>query len=82
MGPEQHHVAPLIFNLEDAADEGMPLQKGSPEYQEVLQQVTRALADVLQDIADDNSSRADYTQDPSVIPCCNPYQTTCRCQPV
>ncbi|XP_034361550.1 arylsulfatase G isoform X1 [Arvicanthis niloticus] len=82
VGPEQHHVPPLIFNLEDDVAEAVPLQKGSPEYQEVLPKVTRVLADVLQDIADDNSSRADYTQDPSVTPCCNPYQITCRCQPV
>lgn len=80
VGPEQHHVSPLIFNLEDDTAEGVPLQQGSPEYQEVLPQVARALADVLRDIAADNSSRADYTQDPSVTPCCNPYQTTCRCQ--
>lgn len=81
VGPEQHHVSPLIFNLEDDAAESSPLQKGSPEYQELLPKVTRVLADVLQDIADDNSSRADYTQDPSVTPCCNPHQITCRCQP-
>lgn len=79
-GPEQRHVSPLIFNLEDDAAEAVPLQRGSPEYQAVLPKVTDVLADVLRDIADDNISRADYSQDPSVTPCCNPYQISCRCQ--
>ncbi|GAB1297006.1 Arylsulfatase G [Apodemus speciosus] len=81
VGREQHHAPPLIFNVEDDAAEGVPLQKGSPKYQEVLPKVTRLLAHVLRDISDDNSSRADYTQDPSVMPCCNPHQIACRCQP-
>ncbi|XP_007639230.1 arylsulfatase G isoform X8 [Cricetulus griseus] len=81
-GPEQLHASPLIFNLEDDAAEAAPLQRGSPEYQAVLPKVTRVLADVLQDIADDNSSRADYSQDPSVTPCCSPSQIACRCQTV
>ncbi|XP_059128018.1 arylsulfatase G [Peromyscus eremicus] len=82
MGPEQHHTSPLIFNLEDDAAEAVPLQRGSSEYQAVLPKITRILADVLLDIAHDNSSQADYTQDPSVIPCCDPYQIACRCQTV
>lgn len=80
MGPEQHHASPLIFNLEDDVTEAVPLQRGSPEYQAVLPKVTRVLADVLLDIAHDNSSQADYTQDPPVTPCCDPYQIACRCQ--
>ncbi|XP_021511396.1 arylsulfatase G isoform X2 [Meriones unguiculatus] len=79
-GPEQHHTFPLIFNLEDDAAEAVPLQRGSPEYQAVLPEVARLLAEVLGDIAADNSSRADYTQDPSATPCCDPYQIACRCQ--
>uniref|UniRef100_A0A9L0RVM9 Arylsulfatase G n=1 Tax=Equus caballus TaxID=9796 RepID=A0A9L0RVM9_HORSE len=78
-GPEQHHEPPLIFNLENDVAEGVPLERGSAEYQRVLPKVREVLADVLRDIADDNISRADYTQDPSVIPCCNPYQVACRC---
>ncbi|XP_075418254.1 arylsulfatase G [Tenrec ecaudatus] len=80
VGPEQHHELPLIFNLEEDAAEGVPLDRGGAEYQAVLPQVRGALADVLQDIADDNVSRADYTQDPSATPCCNPDQAACRCQ--
>lgn len=78
VGPEQHHEPPLIFNLEDVA-EAVPLERGSAEYQRVLPKVREALADVLQDVAHDNISRADYTQDPSVTPCCNPHQIACRC---
>ncbi|XP_019493230.1 PREDICTED: arylsulfatase G isoform X1 [Hipposideros armiger] len=78
VGPEQHHEPPLVFNLEDVA-EAVPLERGSAEYQRVLPKVREALADILQDVAHDNISRADYTQDPSVTPCCNPHQIACRC---
>ncbi|KAM4822089.1 arylsulfatase G isoform X4 [Urocitellus parryii] len=80
VGPEQQQDPPLIFDLQEDAAEGEPLQRGGAEYQAVLPKVRKVLADVLQDIANDNISRADYTQDPSVIPCCNPYQIACRCQ--
>nr|XP_036853164.1 arylsulfatase G isoform X3 [Manis javanica] len=80
IGAEQHHEPPLIFNLEDDVAEAVPLERGSAEFQSVLPEVREVLADVLLDIAGDNVSRADYTQDPSVTPCCNPYQTACRCQ--
>ncbi|XP_008567596.1 PREDICTED: arylsulfatase G [Galeopterus variegatus] len=79
IGPEQHHEPPLIFSLEDDPAERVPLDSGGAQYQTVLPKVRQALTDVLQDIANDNISRADYTQDPSVTPCCNPYQTACCC---
>ncbi|XP_006833799.1 PREDICTED: arylsulfatase G [Chrysochloris asiatica] len=80
VGPEQHHKLPLIFNLEDDAAECVPLDSGSSEYQAVFPEIRRVLTGVLQDISDDNVSRADYTQDPSATPCCNPHQVACRCQ--
>ncbi|XP_004459542.1 arylsulfatase G isoform X9 [Dasypus novemcinctus] len=82
IGPEQHHKLPLIFNLEDDMAEGMPLERGSAEYQTVLPEVRKVLADVLQDVANDNISSADYSQDPSATPCCNPCRVACRCQAV
>ncbi|XP_010615133.1 arylsulfatase G isoform X3 [Fukomys damarensis] len=82
LGPEQRHDLPLIFNLEEDAAEGAPLPRGGAEYQAVLPRVRKVLTEVLQDIADDNTSRADYTQDPAVTPCCNPYHIACRCQTV
>lgn len=82
IGPEQRHDPPLIFNLEEDAAEGAPLQRGGAEYQAVLPQVRKVLTDVLRDIAKDNISRADYTQDPSAAPCCNPFHIACRCQTV
>uniref|UniRef100_A0A8D0PN74 Arylsulfatase G n=1 Tax=Sus scrofa TaxID=9823 RepID=A0A8D0PN74_PIG len=82
VGPEQHHEPPLIFNLDDDAAEAAPLERGSAEYQRVLPKVREALRGVLRDIADDHISRADYTRDPSVTPCCNPQRTACRCQAV
>lgn len=80
VGPEQRHEPPLIFNLEDDAGEGAPLPRGGAQYQAVLPEVRQALADILHDVAGDNVSRADYTQDPSVIPCCDPAQAACRCR--
>ncbi|XP_077019778.1 arylsulfatase G isoform X3 [Tamandua tetradactyla] len=80
VGPAQYHEPPLIFNLEDDVAEGLPLERGSVEYQAVLPEVRKVLADVLQDIAADNTSRADYTQDPSGTPCCDPHRIACRCQ--
>ncbi|XP_026936294.1 arylsulfatase G isoform X3 [Sagmatias obliquidens] len=80
VGPERHHEPPLIFNLDDDVAEAAPLDRGSAEYQRVLPEVRAALSEVLEDIAGDNTSRADYSQDPSVTPCCNPHQTACRCQ--
>ncbi|KAM6174778.1 arylsulfatase G [Erethizon dorsatum] len=80
IGPEQRHDLPLIFNLDKDAAEGVPLQRSSAEYQAVLPQVRKVLTDVLQDVANDNVSSVDYTQDPSATPCCNPYHIACRCQ--
>lgn len=80
MGPEQQHEPPLIFNLEDDVSEAVPLDRGSAEYQGVLPRVRELLADVILDIAGDNTSRADYTRHPSVTPCCNPHHVACRCQ--
>lgn len=80
VGPARSHEPPLIFNLEDDVTEAVPLDTGSVEYQGVLPQVREVLADILHDIAGDNVSRADYTQDPAAAPCCDPHQTACRCQ--
>ncbi|XP_070250569.1 arylsulfatase G isoform X1 [Myotis yumanensis] len=80
VGPARSHEPPLIFNLEDDVTEAVPLDTGSAEYQRVLPQVREVLADVLHDIAGDNVSRADYSQDPAAAPCCDPHQTVCRCQ--
>lgn len=79
-GPEQHHEPPLIFNLDNDVAEGVPLPSGGTQYQAVLPKVRRALADILRDIAGDKVSQADYTHDPSVVPCCNPSRVACRCQ--
>ncbi|XP_058140599.1 arylsulfatase G isoform X21 [Dasypus novemcinctus] len=76
----QRHKA--FYVTEDDMAEGMPLERGSAEYQTVLPEVRKVLADVLQDVANDNISSADYSQDPSATPCCNPCRVACRCQAV
>ncbi|XP_040308122.1 arylsulfatase G isoform X3 [Herpailurus yagouaroundi] len=78
-GPPRLHEPPLIFNLEEDVAEAEPLEEGSAEYERVLPEVRQVLADVLVDIAGDKTSRADYTQDPSVTPCCDPHRKACRC---
>nr|XP_006110620.1 arylsulfatase G isoform X1 [Pelodiscus sinensis]XP_006110624.1 arylsulfatase G isoform X1 [Pelodiscus sinensis]XP_014424732.1 arylsulfatase G isoform X1 [Pelodiscus sinensis]XP_014424748.1 arylsulfatase G isoform X1 [Pelodiscus sinensis]XP_014424757.1 arylsulfatase G isoform X1 [Pelodiscus sinensis]XP_025036114.1 arylsulfatase G isoform X1 [Pelodiscus sinensis]XP_025036115.1 arylsulfatase G isoform X1 [Pelodiscus sinensis]XP_025036117.1 arylsulfatase G isoform X1 [Pelodiscus sinensis] len=80
IGLEEHHQPPLVFNLARDVQEQVPLDVRAGEYQAVLPAITRALADFLQDIATDNVSMADYSQDPAARPCCNPQLPVCRCQ--
>ncbi|KYO30949.1 arylsulfatase G isoform A [Alligator mississippiensis] len=81
IGLEEHHDPPLMFNLERDAQEQEPLDTKSSEYQAVFPAVNRAFADILQDIATDNVSTADYSRNPAATPCCNPQHVVCRCQP-
>uniref|UniRef100_U3JIG2 Arylsulfatase G n=1 Tax=Ficedula albicollis TaxID=59894 RepID=U3JIG2_FICAL len=78
-GPEERHQPPLIFNLDRDLQEQEPLDVASREYQAVLPAISRAYAQALQDIAADNVSVADYSQDPAAIPCCNVQHVGCRC---
>ncbi|RMB95289.1 hypothetical protein DUI87_28276 [Hirundo rustica rustica] len=78
-GPEERHQPPLIFNLDRDVQEQEPLDVASREYQAVLPAISRAYAQALQDIAADNVSAADYSQDPAAIPCCNARHVGCRC---
>lgn len=78
-GPAQQHHPPLIFNLARDIQEQEPLDVASSEYQAVLPAISRAYAQALQDIAADNVSVADYSQDPAAIPCCNVQHVGCRC---
>ncbi|NWZ39581.1 ARSG Arylsulfatase, partial [Brachypodius atriceps] len=78
-GPAQRHQPPLIFNLDRDIQEQEPLDVASREYQAVLPAISRAYAQALQDIAADNVSVADYSQDPAAIPCCNVQHVGCRC---
>ncbi|NXG29290.1 ARSG Arylsulfatase, partial [Dromaius novaehollandiae] len=80
IGLEQHHQPPLIFNLDHDIQEQEPLDVASREYQAVLPAISRAYAEALQDIATDNVSVADYSQDPTATPCCNAQHVACRCQ--
>ncbi|XP_048467061.1 arylsulfatase G [Rhincodon typus] len=79
-GPEQQHDPPLIFNLLNDTAEFLPLDPATPEYRAVLPQIKVTLNNVLLDISTDNISLADYSHDPSVIPCCQPKHVVCRCQ--
>ncbi|XP_015501235.1 arylsulfatase G isoform X1 [Parus major] len=78
-GPAERHQPPLIFNLDRDLQEQEPLDVASREYQAVLPAISRAYAQALQDIAADNVSVADYSQDPAAIPCCNVQLVGCRC---
>ncbi|XP_057570768.1 arylsulfatase G isoform X1 [Hippopotamus amphibius kiboko] len=80
VGPQRRHEPPLIFNLEEDVAEAVPLDRGGAEYQRALPRVRAALAGVLEDVAADHVSRADYSQDPAVTPCCDPRRVACRCR--
>ncbi|XP_070336198.1 arylsulfatase G isoform X8 [Odocoileus virginianus] len=79
VGPERRHERPLIFDLEADLAEAAPLAEGGAQYRAVLPRVAAALAGALDDIARDRVSRADYSQDPSARPCCDPRRPACRC---
>ncbi|KAJ6656429.1 hypothetical protein lerEdw1_003717 [Lerista edwardsae] len=79
-GQEQLHQPPLVFNLQRDMQEQEPLDKTSAEYRAVLPAVSQALHSILQDVASDNTSVADYARDPAGTPCCNPQHLACRCQ--
>ncbi|KAG9350319.1 hypothetical protein JZ751_026673 [Albula glossodonta] len=79
-GKQEVQNPPLIFNLSDDEEESSPLDSSSKEYAAVLEQVQTERDMILQDIAEDHVSHADYTVDPSVTPCCNPSHVMCRCQ--
>ncbi|NXR81322.1 ARSG Arylsulfatase, partial [Pycnonotus jocosus] len=79
-GPAERHQPPLIFNLARDIQEQEPLDVASREYQAVLPAISRAYTQALQDIAADNVSVADYSQDPAAIPCCNVQHVGCQCQ--
>ncbi|XP_062827230.1 arylsulfatase G isoform X1 [Anolis carolinensis] len=79
IGQGQQHEPPLIFNLHRDVQEQQPLDPHTPEYRNVLPGVHKALQDILQDIAMDNVSIADYSHNPAVLPCCNLQHLLCRC---
>ncbi|XP_054831829.1 arylsulfatase G [Eublepharis macularius] len=80
IGQEERHHPPLVFNLQQDIQEETPLDSKAAEYHAVLPMINQALQGILQDIATDNVSIADYSHDPAVIPCCNPLHLVCRCQ--
>ncbi|KAM6469471.1 arylsulfatase G isoform 4-T5 [Liasis olivaceus] len=80
IGQEAHHQPPLIFNLQHDIQEQEPMDIQSAEYRSLLPLVNKCLMDILQDIASDNVSIADYSHDKDVIPCCNPQHLVCRCE--
>ncbi|XP_053144930.1 arylsulfatase G isoform X2 [Hemicordylus capensis] len=80
IGREQLHQPPLLFNVQRDIQEQDPLDPKTAEYRAILPAVSKALQDILHEIAADNISTVDYSHDPAVIPCCNPQHLVCRCQ--
>lgn len=79
-GRPQIHDPPLVFDLQSDKAEETPLEVSTPEYQEVVEQITRRREELLWDIATDESvSTANYNTDKSAAPCCDPQQAICRC---
>ncbi|XP_056410399.1 arylsulfatase G [Hyla sarda] len=79
-GRPQSHDPPLLFHLSEDPQEETPLARGSEEYEWLLPLISQAMADLHHDICTDNVSTANYVQDPSAAPCCNPRLSTCRCE--
>lgn len=80
-GKPQIHDPPLIFDLQRDKAEETPLEKSTPGYWAVVEQITRRREELLWDIATDKSvSTANYNTDESAVPCCDPQQAVCRCE--
>ncbi|KAM3920870.1 arylsulfatase G [Leptodactylus fuscus] len=80
IGLPQSHDPPLVFDLYSDPQEGAPLSQESEEYILLLPLIFKTMAILHDSIRTDNISSADYSQDPSVVPCCNPQHAACRCQ--
>ncbi|XP_073516457.1 arylsulfatase G isoform X3 [Phyllobates terribilis] len=80
IGRSRLHDPPLLFDLNRDPQEMTPVPHGSEEYEQLLPLISRAMAALQDDVRTDNVSTADYFQDPSVAPCCNPALAACRCK--
>ncbi|XP_028674965.2 arylsulfatase G isoform X1 [Erpetoichthys calabaricus] len=79
IGPEKLHNPPLIFDLSQDPAESVPLDQSSAEYWRVADRIAAKTKAMLQSIANDNTSQADYTTKASAAPCCNEHHVVCRC---
>ncbi|XP_018617318.2 arylsulfatase G isoform X2 [Scleropages formosus] len=79
-GRQELHDPPLIFDLSQDEGEGSPLDSSTAEYQSALEQIEQEREAVMKDIASDHVSHADYSVDPSAVPCCNSSHINCRCR--
>eukprot|EP00939_MAST-03C_sp_MAST-3C-sp1_P004073 g4073.t1 len=82
--PDVHHDPPLVFDLSvDAAESSpLPLNADESEYRNhpgLLAEIRAALAAMLHSITMDNTTSADYSQDPAGKPCCDPTHPLCMC---
>ena len=79
--PDTYHDPPLIFDLDADPGESTPLTPSDSRYAGVLREVRAALTAVAASVAADNTTVADYAQDPKNRPCCNPAHLFCACDP-
>ncbi|XP_006817925.1 arylsulfatase G-like [Saccoglossus kowalevskii] len=79
-GPVQWHSLPLIFNIDTDPAESSPLNQTSAEYKAALGNIQNALIFIMDDIANDNTTIANWNTEPSCKPCCNPNHVACRCK--
>ncbi|CAG0893120.1 unnamed protein product [Darwinula stevensoni] len=78
-GPSQHHDPPLLFDLESDPSESSPLSPTSPNFGKVMKVIKKELQNLHYSLKVDNKSQADYTQNPSLTPCCSVFEPACRC---
>ena len=78
-GPSKRHDPPLLFDLESDPNESSPLSPTSPNFGKVMKVIKKELQNLYHSLKVDNKSQADYTQDPSLTPCCNLFKPACRC---
>ena len=81
-GNETFHNPPLLFDILFDPAESQPLTQSTfPDYDILQQNISRLLVDLLTSVSKDNTTVANFTEDETVRPCCNPTNIDCSCEP-
>ena len=71
------HDPPMVFNVVDDPGEVKPV----PDDSGALAARAKTLLDrFMADVAEDKTHAADFSLDPTLVPCCNRQFSNCRCE--
>ena len=78
-GKSIRHDPPLLFNIKDDMQESTALDVTKKPYAQVLAEMKQLLSQIMESIAKDNTTVANYDEDKNARPCCNSSHVACRC---